>query len=360
MKRLFLLLLGIGLAAFLGRLGWNVWETTRYFEAHGREATLVIGKRYNTERWSRPVPLKKIYAYTARLEPKYDVLIESEQEFKEGDQIEIRFLPRDAAEEARAFSMRPLVNTIRLRGPDDGSPVKLDDTDAFDRLVDRAMGPPAEGVYVRRRPVREAAPSREKPTVPFLVAPPDTGTWGLVWKNSRVLEWMALGLAVLAVNSLFASAWARHQEARRPGAHKKGFVHPTLRKIEADAPDAPSKKLTYVPKPDEEIVLPEAEKRRMAEAKAAAASAPAAASSPPAAPVHPTAPISPAAPVAAPAPHSPPEAVPASRAEALPSLAANETAPPMPIGNGEPTLKLRRKRADEGTTPATPPPPPAS
>src|SRR5690606_22291909 len=111
-----------------------------------------------------------------------------------GDIVTVRFLPRDAAEEARAFSMRPLVNTLRLRGPDDGAPVRLDDTDAFDRLVDRAMGPPAEGVYVRRRPVREAAPSQDKPTVPFLLATSEDGTWSLIWKNSRVLEWMAFGI----------------------------------------------------------------------------------------------------------------------------------------------------------------------
>lgn len=328
MKRIILLVLALGLAVFLGRLGWNVWETTRYFQAHGRDATLVIGKRYNTERWSSPLPLKKIYTYTAKLEPKYDVLIESEQELRENDTVPVRFLPRDAAGEARAFSMRPLVNTMRLRGPDDGAPVKLDDTDAFDRLVDRAMGPPAEGVYVRRRPVREAAPSRDKPTVPFLITTAQGGTWSLVWKNSRVLEWMALGLAILAVNSLLGAAWARHQAARRPGVGKKGFVHPSLRKIQADAPDEPSKKLTYVPKPDEEIVLPEEEKRRLAEARAAVGAK--------------------AAKAAATEENAPAE-------QSLPSLAANETAPPMPITNGEPSLKLRRKpRLDTGdTTPPT-------
>ena len=324
MKRIILLVLGIGLAVFLGRLSWNVWETTRYFQAHGRDATLVIGKRYNTERWSRPVPLKKIYTYTAKLEPNYEVLIESEQDLREGETVPVRFLPRDAAEEARAFSMRPLVNTLRLRGADDGTPVKLDDADAFDRLVDRAMGPPAEGVFVRRRPVREAAPSRDKPTVPFLITTADGGTWSLIWKNSRVLEWLALGLAVLTVNSLIGAAWARHQAARRPGIGKKGYVHPTFRKIEADAPEAPSKKLTYVPKPDEEIVLPEAEKRRLAEARAAVAEKAAQA----------------AAAEAAAEESTPPDA-------SLPSLAANETAPPMPIRSDEPTLKLRRKRTEE-------------
>ena len=327
MKRILLLVLAIGLAVFLGRLGWNVWETTRYFEAHGRDATLVIGKRYNTERWSGPLPLKKIYTYTARLEPAHDVLIESEQDLREGETVNVRFLPRDAAEEARAFSMRPLVNTIRLRGADDGAPVRLDQADAFDRLVDRAMGPPAEGVYVRRRPVREAAPSREQPTVPFLITTAGGGTWSLIWKNSRVLEWVAFGLAVLAVQSLAGAAWARHLAARRPRAGKKGFVHPSLRKIEADAPAEASKKLTYVPKPDEEIVLPEAEKRRLAEARAAAAAKAAEA----------------------------PAAEAASIEGALPSLAARETAPPVQIGGAEPSLKLKRKRPEEKNAPPEPP-----
>ena len=60
MKRLFLLLLGLGLLYAVGALAWNVRETTRYFTANGREATLEIQQRYNAERWSSPLPVKKI------------------------------------------------------------------------------------------------------------------------------------------------------------------------------------------------------------------------------------------------------------------------------------------------------------
>ncbi len=415
MKRLFLLLFAAGLAFGLGHIGWNVWHTTRYFEEHGREATLVIGERYSTARWSQPIPFKRIHLYTARLEPDHEVVIETDQELAPNSTIPIRFLSRDAAEQIDRFSLRPVANTVRLRSDADGAPVRVEATNAFDRLIGRAMGPPAPGVHVASRPnVREAAPARDKPSVPFLITPPGAGTWSLLWQNSRALEWIAFGFGVMAVQSLLGAAWARQKAAMKKSSRDADFVHPADRRIDAAPPPEASKKLSYVPKPDEEIVLPESEKRKMAEARSAAAlamqderasRAPApgnvaaeAASSGPSLSLRGARP--PAAPAPAPAANSGPEPVssrpppmpppmPSSasgeaaavdgappgreadleeasavsaptssplepgdrggRVEELPSLAANETAPPMPIAGAEPALKLRRKRSPGGS-----------
>jgi hypothetical protein len=342
MKRLLLLLLGLGMLGTIGWLGWNVWETTRYFEAHGREATLVVGPRYNAARWASPLPLKKIHAYAARLEPKYEVLIETDQPLKPGDTVHIRFLTRDLAPGLLAFSARPVVNTLRLRAADDGTPVKIEDTNLFDRLVDKAMGPPAEGVYVAPRAVAEAAPSNEKPTVPFLLAAPGEGTWRRIWNNSSPGEWILLGLGLLAAQSLLIAACDRQKAARRPNPNRKDFVHPSLRRIEADAPDAPSKKLTYLPKPDEEIVLPASQRPS---AMATKSTLPPRADAPPA-PDPALVPLRRADVPARPSSAPPPATADSAKVDetALPSLASKETAPPMPIRADEPVLKLPRKK----------------
>ncbi|MEO0055268.1 MAG: hypothetical protein RLZZ50_1215 [Verrucomicrobiota bacterium] len=350
MKRLLLLLLGLGLLYAVGALAWNVRETTRYFVANGREATLEIQQRYNAERWASPLPVKKILTYTARLQPKYDVLIETDQELKPGQKITIRFLTRDVAAEAVALSKRPLVNTIRLRGAEDGAPVKLEETDAFDRLVDKAMGPPAEGVYVKPRAVAEAAPTREKPTVPFLIEEPGDTTWSLIVRNSRIGEWVFLLLGVLIALSFLSAAYERQKEAKRLDSRGKKFVHPSLRNVQAAAPEA-QRKISYVPKGDQEVALTDAEKKQAA-AKAA----------PPPTPAPIPAPKSAATPIPfKPSAPPPPSATPAANTAAepkplteLPSLRANETAPPMPINREEPALKLRRKTGGGGSD-TTPP-----
>lgn len=355
MKRLFLLILGLGILGGLGWLGWNTWQTTRYFQENGRDATIVVGPRYNAARWAMP-PLKKIHTYAARLEPKYDVLIETDQELKENDKLAIRFLTRDLAPDLLAFSARPVVNTMRLRTTEDGTPVKIEDSNLFDQLVDRAMGPPAEGVYVRPRAKAEAAPDRQKPTVPFVISESGDSTWAIIWKNSRAGEWLAVGFALLAAQSLLIAVADRQKAAARPDTTKKGFVHPSLRRVEADA-TAPSKKLTYVPKPDEEIVLPESEKRRATTvADAAAATSRGEETKPVPDPALAPLPLrrgvaaeaAEAARRQAEAPAPAPAAAPADTEPKideteLPSLAKNETAPPMPIPQNDPVLKLRRK-----------------
>ena len=305
------LIISLGLAFVIGWLGWNTWQTTRYFQDHGREGRLKIGRIYNASRWAEPLPLKKINTYTAQLEPKHEVLIESDQQLPENTTVFIRFLSRDLGSSISTFSVRPLVNTIRLRTAEDGSPVKIDDTDAFDKLVDQAMGPVGPGVYVRARPQAEAAPDRAKPTVPFIIGGAQDSTIELIWKNSTVGEWVVYGLLILLFKIWFIHAWSLSWRAPRSVTERKDFVHPSMRRIEADAPAAPSAKISYVPKPEQEIHLPAT------------------------------------APRPAPAPYTPAPAPKSSvpgEDEASAPLTSHETAPPMPLPpQSEPTLKLRRK-----------------
>jgi len=352
MKRVFFLLLGLSLAALIGRLGWNTWQSANFIRDQGREATVVIGKRYNAERWTSPVPIKKIYTYTAKLEPKYEVLLETDQDLKDGQTLAIRFLTRDLAANLVDYSMRPVVNTLRLRGAEDGTPVKIEDTALFDAMVDKWMGPPAPGTFIRERARPEAAPTNTKPTVPFVFAAKEAGTWDIVWTNSRVQEWILLGLGLMAVQSLLIAAWDHHKDGKlkkiRGG---KKFVHPSLRKVEASAPEASAPKLTYVPKPEVDIVLPESQKT----AAGAPRTLPAETPRPPAAPAKVTLPVKAASPEATGLPsNEEPARGPLAGAGGVPptpskaheeptSLNDRETAPPMPINLGDPVLKLRRK-----------------
>jgi hypothetical protein len=355
MKRFVLFLIGLLLLTALGWFGHNLWQTTRYFADNGREATLVVGERYNTSYWATP-PLKKIHTFTALLSPRHEVLIETDRELSPGESVPILFLPRDLAANLRAYSLRPLVNSLRLRTERDGAPVRIEDTDPFDRLVDRAMGPPAPGTWVRERPVAEAAPDRGKPTVPFILGTPGDAPWTLLRRDLRVGEWLALGFFVLAIQWFFASAWENQRAASRPDADRRDFIHPSLRRVDAAGFEPSQAKLTYVPKPDAEIVLPEAEMKRLAAERAAAASRPPALAGPPSA-----APSSPAAPDPAltplafrrgasreqpnqPAPDGLATAPLTPNPEALPPLTRNETAPPLPPAEENIALKLPRKR----------------
>lgn len=92
MKKIFWFLVSFAIAASLGALLHNTWKTAEYFQAKGREATLKVGKKYNASRWTSPVPLKQIHAYTATLLPDHEVLIESDQDLAEGKEYFIRLL----------------------------------------------------------------------------------------------------------------------------------------------------------------------------------------------------------------------------------------------------------------------------
>ena len=366
MKRLILLLLGVGLGALIGMVGWNSWQCARFFHDQGREATVVIGKRYNAERWTTP-PIKQIRSYTAKLEPQYEVLLETDQELKDGETRQIRFLTRDLATDLVDYSMRPVANSLRLRAAEDGSPVKIEDTRLFDEMVDKWMGPPGPGVQIRPRAQAEAAPSHAKPTVPFVFAEKNDGPWDILWTNSRIQEWALLGLGLLGVQSLLLAAYDRQKDARLKSVRGKKFVHPSLRKIEADAPEAASKKIAYTRKPEVEIVLSEAEKRRRDTPAPKVPETPLAPEEP--TPERPSlslrsgarsTPPSPATPPPAVTPLQPADPTEPSRgplagsggapttptlkpADEPVSLTGRETAPPMPINSEDVVLKLRRK-----------------
>lgn len=250
MKKLLLFIIALGLAGALGKVLWNTWETTAIFHAEGREATLKVGKKYNTSHWSSPLPIKKIHVYTATMAEKYDVLIETDQALDEKATHTIRFLLRDRAAVVRQMSIRPLVGTIRLRAKEDGTPVTIKDTDLFERILAKAIGPLGDGVKPKAQPVAEAAPNLEVPSVPFLIAPPNAPIWRIAWENGTVGEGVILIVWILIVQWLLVNA---SNQPWRPNAAKRSekdnFVHPSMRRIDADTPAAASQKIAYTPKP---------------------------------------------------------------------------------------------------------------
>lgn len=250
MKKIFWFLVSFALLAALGLLLKNSRDTVRYFQDQGRQATLKVGKKYNASRWTEPLPLKKIHAYTAMMLPDHEILIESDQELGEGTEYFIRFLTRDIADAGRALSRLPVVNTIRLKSEVDGTPVKLADADLMDRAIEKAMGPPAKGVYVPQRVVAEAGPDHAKPTVPFLFTGSKDPIPEVLWNNSTIGElfviagWAFMGLF------LFLHAWSVPLfSSRKAGSERNDFVHPSQRRIDPDMPAPPSARLQYKPNP---------------------------------------------------------------------------------------------------------------
>ena len=249
MKKLFWFALALALAAYLGVILKNTWETTEFFLDNGREATVKVGKKYNESRWAEPLPIKKISAYTGMMADKHEVLIETDWTLNEKQTYPIRFLLREVAVEARRMSVRQLANNIRLHTKEDGTPVTLQDTDLFERALDKAMGPPAAGVYIRPRAVAEAAPDTTAPTVPFLIVEPGAVTWQVIWNNTQVGEWAVLVGWLLVLQWLFTHAWNLPWRSNAQSkTAKKDFVHPSLRRIDADQPEARKAKISYTPR----------------------------------------------------------------------------------------------------------------
>jgi hypothetical protein len=348
MKKIFWFLVALALSAGLWKVLNNSWETAKYFQSNGREATLKIGAKYNASRWTEPVPIKKVHSYVATLAPSHEVLIESDQSLTQNEEYFIRFLFRDEAVAARQMSMRPLVSTIRLKAEADGTPVKLADTNIFDRAVDKAMGAPAEGVYVRPPPVAENAPVHDKPTVPFILAGAQDGTFEILWNNSGIGEIIFVAAWLMLIKMIVLHAWVTPFTNRPAGSESKKFVHPSMRHIKADAPEAPSQKIAYTPKPAEPDYVPPPKPKSAPPVPAPSpfAPPPSASAAPDASPTRPTSiPLPPGA--ASPtAPRPPAE-----------PYSTSTTAPFVPAeGAAEPTLKLTRKPKATPTTPATPPP----
>ncbi len=263
MKKILWFLFGFVLAAGLGTVCWSTWKTARYFEANGREGTIKVGKKYNASRWTAPLPVKKIHTYTAVLAPNHEVLIESDQDLEENKEYFIRFLLRDRAAEGRKLSLRPLTGSIRLKSNADGTPVKLADTDLFDSVVSKAMGPMGDDYYERPKPVAEAAPSRDKPTVPYLVAGAGDPVLEVIWNNSTVGEWIIATIWFFLIQLVLLHAWSTPFNANRAvGSERKDFVHPSMRRIDADKTDA-SAKISFAPKPEDPDFVPDPPKPRV-------------------------------------------------------------------------------------------------
>lgn len=263
MKKILWFVFGFVLAAGLATMFWSTWKTARYFEANGREGTLKVGKKYNTSRWTTPLPLKKIHTYTATLAPNHEVLIESDQELEENHEYFIRFLLRDLATEGRKLSLRPLAGSIRLKSNADGTPVKLSDADLFDSVVSKAMGPMGEGYYERPKTVAEAAPSHDKPTVPYLIAGAGDPVMEIIWNNSTMGEWIIAVIWFFAIQLVLLHAWSIPFNPNRPaGSERKDFVHPSMRRVDADK-TAASAKIAFAPKPEDPDFVPEPPKPRV-------------------------------------------------------------------------------------------------
>ena len=312
MKKILWFVFGFVLAAGLGAMIWNTWATARYFEANGRAGTLKVGKKYNASRWSSPIPFKKLHTYTAVLAPNHEVLVESDQDLEENKEYFIRFLLRDRAVEGRKLSLRPLAGAIRLKSEADGTPVKLADTDLFDSVVTKAMGPMGEGYYERPKAVAEAAPSHSRPTVPYLLAGAGDPVLEVIWNNSTLGEWLVAAIWVFIIQIALLQGWSTpFNPNRRVGSERKDFVHPSMRRIEADKTEA-SPKITYAPKPEDPDFVPDPPKPRTT--------------------------------LPAPASTTASPAVPASVSTAA---TAAPFVPPAAAGETEPALKLKRKPKTE-------------
>lgn len=331
MKKILWFAFGCFLVVGLVQMVRNSWQIAEFFRENGRTASLKIGPKYNASHWSSPLPLKRVHSYVAVLAPDHEVVIETAQSLKENETYFIRFLLRDNAEAARERSIRPLVESVRLRAEADGTPVRLKDTNLFDRVVEKAMGPPGPDVYVRPNAVAEAPLSREKPTVPFMISGEKDGSFATVWQNTTFAEWLILLAWVFAIKMVMLQAWVMPWSGDPAGTIKrKNRVHPTLRQIEPDARPERTPKLTYVPRGDDPAFVRPGTVMPPAPAPFASAETPA--------PPPPRATV--ALPATAKSPTEPRRvpSEPYSTATTAPFIPAGGTA-----GATEPTLRLARK-----------------
>jgi hypothetical protein len=247
--------LSLILTAFIALIAMNVWRSHAYIKEQGAEGVLVIGHQYNASRWAEPLPLKKLHVYTATLAPNYQVVIETDQSLAPRSQVFIRHLAlNDRAVDRLDGFLRPVSGRIRIRTSADGAPVVADPTAPLDKAVNKAMGNP------QAAPVPGAfhAPDLSKNAAVFLIGGAKDGTLELIWNNSGPAEWIALFLALFLLQSFAINAWTLPWRERKPCDEEKGFVHPSLETIEADAPRAPVAKIAFKPKPKDPAESPAA------------------------------------------------------------------------------------------------------
>jgi hypothetical protein len=251
MKKILLLLGSLLGAGVIGLLVFDAWKTAELIRREGVEGSLKIDRQYNASRWAAPVPIKKIHVYAATLVPAYEVVVETDQELVPGKTYFVRFLTRDKAQPLREQALRPVSGGMRPRVAEDGKPPVADPTAALDRLVEKAMGSTE-----RPAGARPAAGQQAK-SVPFFFGGANDNVIELIWNNSASGEWVLLCVLVMltamtGLNGIF-TPW---REMRR-SSEADDFIHPAMRKIEADQPTAPPPRLKLAPRPvpvDTEIV----------------------------------------------------------------------------------------------------------
>ncbi len=236
MKKILYLLATLALGALIVGFVLHALQSTTYVNTHGRDGTLVIHQSYGDARLATPLPLKQIHTYTATLEPRHEVVIQSDQILAEQRTYGIRFLTRDRADDARRARLRPVPGSIRLRTTDDPVPKKQDPAAAFTLIVDKAMGtvvvnPPAGSAHT--------LPTVSAGSVPFLLFERDQNLVEVLWANSRPGEWIFLLLALLLFNGLCQRAWNLPWSTRQSYAADDEHIHYSARVIEP-TPQAPS------------------------------------------------------------------------------------------------------------------------
>jgi hypothetical protein len=242
MKKIFFLFVSLICAGEIALLVSDTWKTTTAIQRQGVEGTLKIERQYNASRWAEPVPIKKIHTYSAILAPNYEIVVETDQELTQGKPYFIRFLTRDKAQAVRAQALRPITGTLRQRLSDDVTPPALDASAFLDRLVDRAMGTPAKSSTI------EPTSGHEDQTVPFLLGGANDSMVELIWNNSAPGEWILLFVLVMLAGMTGLNAIFTPWRKKRPPSTESDFVHPAMRKIEADKPTPSPQRLKLAPK----------------------------------------------------------------------------------------------------------------
>ena len=243
MKKILLLIVSFTLTCFVAILLIDIWDTTTAVQRDGLIGTLKIDRQYNASRWDAPLPLKKINVYTATLAPKHAVIVETDQELIAGREYFIRFITRDKTSAIREHTLRPIAGSMRARLAADGKPVGIESTDPIDRVLEKAMGDaPKSGDAV-------PAAGHTNDSVSFLIGGSNDSTLELIWRNSTVGEWLALGALLLVTKAMLLSTvftpWSEH----RAKADQPNFIHPSLRRIDPDAPSAqPKRRIALPPK----------------------------------------------------------------------------------------------------------------
>ncbi len=235
MKKILHILSALVIGGFILMFIADIWRGVAYLRTHGREGAIVIGQQYSGDRWSAPLPLKKIRTYTATLAGKHQVVVESDQELETGREYAIRFLTRDKAQSAPSLRLRPIPGALRLRAAGDAPPVQPSDTELMDRFVSTIMGafgPAKEASATNTDAEPPRAPDVHSGSVPFLLGATGTPLLKDLWSNSRPTEWAAMFLGLLFLKSLIFHALMLPWRVNRPRAEHTELVPTALRPID--------------------------------------------------------------------------------------------------------------------------------